>query len=104
MDKIIKITKFEKDNINTTEKKTTTSVEEKFYGNVTGCSQLNVRSEPSEHADIIGVISNGERIEIKQSSEDGWFEVCVTNRNHRSYRGYCMKDFIDPEPAKAADI
>lgn len=49
-------------------------------------NRLNVRKGPSKTADIVKVISKGDKVEIKKSVNDEWYEITG---------GFVMKAFID---------
>lgn len=55
------------------------------YGTVIS-NRLNVRKGPSKTADIVKVISKGDRVQIKKQVNEEWYEIIG---------GFVMKTFID---------
>jgi uncharacterized protein YgiM (DUF1202 family) len=73
----------------------TVKLPETVTGVVVNCAKLNVRTEPSITADVVGVISAMSEIKIDTNkSVAEWFYVSVDNGKH-GYNGYCMKKFVD---------
>jgi len=56
---------------------------------IVNCGKLNVRKKPSLEAEIVAVISNGDKVQIK-STKDGWHEVKLSDGK----KGCCMAEFI----------
>lgn len=56
---------------------------------VTDCVCLNVRKEPSVESDVVGILNNGELVEI-ESVNNEWFKVNKENR----LKGYSMKKYL----------
>lgn len=60
-------------------------------GIVTGCSKLNVRSEPETTADILCVLNSGSEVKIdRANSTEEWFKIT----NAAGIDGYCMRKFV----------
>lgn len=84
-------------------KKTTETVEKteevrpakevkKTYGTVANCQKLNVRKRPIAGADVLGVIDEGDKLEIDmEKSTDEFYKIVTENK----LSGYCMRKFID---------
>ena len=53
---------------------------------------LNIRKEPSEAADVFGVVAKGEIMEVVSVDENGW--VCV---NYEGNDAYVLSEFVDME-------
>lgn len=53
---------------------------------------LNIRKEPSEVADVYGVVAKGEIMEVVSVDENGW--VCV---NYEGTDAYVLSEFVDME-------
>lgn len=53
---------------------------------------LNVREEPVDNADVLGVVKNSTKIvvEIEESTDD-FYKICTET----GLEGFCMKQFID---------
>lgn len=60
-------------------------------GTVTGCSKLNVRTEPETIADILCILDAGSemKIDMAKSTKD-WFKVTTAS----GVDGYCMRKFV----------
>jgi hypothetical protein len=72
----------------------TKEVPKTVTGTVANCTKLNVRTKPSLTADVVTVITAGEKVTINvDKSNREWFCVAVDNGEH-GYNGYCMKKFI----------
>lgn len=61
-------------------------VNKAYAGIVTGGLSLNVRRTPG--GDIIKVLKDGERVEIKDDKNDDWYEI------NGPIKGFVMKKFI----------
>ena len=72
------------------EQKVEQKVERKI-GTVIDCSSLNVRKEPSKHADILCTIQASEKVEIDESKSTNDFYKIF---NSAGVEGYCMKNYI----------
>ena len=72
----------------------TKEVPKTVTGTVANCTKLNVRTKPSLTADVVTVITAGEKVTINvNKSNREWFCVAVDNGDH-GYNGYCMKKFV----------
>jgi hypothetical protein len=72
----------------------TKEVPKTVTGTVANCTKLNVRTKPSLTADVVTVITAGEKVTINvDKSNREWFCVAVDNGEH-GYTGYCMKKFV----------
>lgn len=60
-------------------------------GTVVGCRRLNVRKGPSENAEVIGLLSCGDSVEILENDKGGRF-VRISTADIRY--GYCMREYI----------
>ena len=60
-------------------------------GTVTGCSKLNVRTEPETIADILCILDAGSemKIDMAKSNKD-WFKITTAS----GIDGYCMRKFV----------
>ena len=61
-------------------------------GVVANCTKLNIRKDPSIHAEILGVIDVDSEMKIDMDkSDDKWFYVSTAV----GIDGYCMRDFVN---------
>lgn len=61
-------------------------------GVVANCTKLNVRKDPSIHAEILGVVDVDSEMKINMDkSNDKWFYVSTAV----GIDGYCMRDFVN---------
>lgn len=72
----------------------TKEVPKTVTGTVANCTKLNVRTKPSLTAEVVTVITAGEKVTIDvDKSNREWFCVAVDSGEH-GYTGYCMKKFV----------
>lgn len=61
-------------------------------GVVSNCTKLNIRKDPSVHAEILGVVDVDSEMKIDMDkSNDKWFYVSTAV----GIDGYCMRDFVN---------
>ena len=60
-----------------------------FFGTVTNCSKLNVRSGKNIKSAVLEVIDCGSEVEITDRY-DGWYGVVTANQT----KGFCMREYI----------
>ena len=61
-------------------------------GVVANCTKLNIRKDPSVHAEILGVVNVDSEMKIDMDkSNDKWFYVSTAV----GIDGYCMRDFVN---------
>ena len=61
-------------------------------GIVANCTKLNIRKDPSVHAEILGVVNVDSEMKIDMDkSNDKWFYVSTAV----GIDGYCMRDFVN---------
>lgn len=77
----------DKGTTNGTEAKTE---DESIYGQVT-VTNLNLRTEPSTKAQIIGKLNTGDKVTIIKEEGDWYFVTTKDNKNGYVYRDYVMK-------------
>lgn len=60
-------------------------------GKIVGCERLNVRKLPDKNAEILGVVTEGSKVQIDLSkSTTNWYAVYTA----AGLEGYCMKKYI----------
>ena len=60
-------------------------------GVVANCTKLNIRKDPSVHAEILDVVDVDSEMKIDMNkSNDKWFHVITAV----GIDGYCMRDFV----------
>ena len=70
----------------------TVPIPKTINGVVANCTKLNIRKEPSVHAEILGVIDVDSEMKIDMDkSNDKWFYVSTAV----GIDGYCMRDFVN---------
>lgn len=60
-------------------------------GTVYNCSKLNVRSEPSVHGRVIGILDAGTEVEVDLEFDNEVFRKVTTAAG---IEGYCVKSYI----------
>ena len=61
------------------------------FGQVSGCTKLNVRKLPSRDAEIVSELAEGIKVMIDEKTSTALFyKICTEH----GIEGYCMKDFI----------
>lgn len=64
---------------------------EMYSAVVSDCFKLNVREQPSLHAEILTVLNNGDEIYVdKDSNDDSWYHVTLPDGT----TGFSMKSYI----------
>ena len=72
----------------------TVALTESVMGIVIGCAKLNIRSEPSAYADVLGVLDAASEIEIDvTNSTNEWVKICTAS----GLEGYCMRKYIEAQ-------
>lgn len=70
----------------------TVPIPKTINGVVANCTKLNIRKEPSVHAEILCVIDVDSEMKIDMDkSNDKWFYVSTAV----GIDGYCMRDFVN---------
>ena len=70
----------------------TVPIPKTINGVVTNCAKLNIRKEPSTHAEILGVVDADSEMKINMDkSNDEWFYVSTAV----GIDGYCMRNFVN---------
>ena len=70
----------------------TVPIPKTINGVVANCTKLNIRKEPSIHAEILGVVNVDSEMKIDMDkSNDKWFYVSTAV----GIDGYCMRDFVN---------
>lgn len=70
----------------------TVTIPNTINGVVANCTKLNVRKDPSVHAEILGVVNVDSEMKINMDkSNDKWFYVSTAV----GIDGYCMRDFVN---------
>ena len=70
----------------------TAPIPKTINGVVANCTKLNIRKEPSVHAEILGVVNVDSEMKIDMNkSNDKWFYVSTAV----GIDGYCMRDFVN---------
>lgn len=70
----------------------TVPIPKTINGVVANCTKLNIRKEPSVHAEILGVVNVDSEMKIDMDkSNDKWFYVSTAV----GIDGYCMRDFVN---------
>ena len=70
----------------------TVPIPKTINGVVANCTKLNIRKEPSVHAEILGVIDVDSEMKIDMDkSNDKWFYASTAV----GIDGYCMRDFVN---------
>ena len=70
----------------------TVPIPKTINGVVANCTKLNIRKDPSVHAEIIGVVNVDSEMKIDMDkSNDKWFYVNTAV----GIDGYCMRDFVN---------
>lgn len=59
------------------------------YGVVANCEKLNMRSKPSKQADVICILTKGDKVEIVETKDEFY------NVKFEDSKGFCMKEFIE---------
>ena len=62
-------------------------------GSVTGDS-VRLRSQPSTDSEEIGVLNQGDTLEILDSSNDTWYQVSYTDSDGEQLSGYVSRDLV----------
>lgn len=62
-------------------------------GSVTGDS-IRLRSQPSTDSEEIGVLNQGDTLEILDSSNDTWYQVSYTDSDGEQLSGYVSRDLV----------
>lgn len=78
--------KTKKAEVKTTEEKPVIKVS----NGIVNCNKLNVRKAASTNAEIISVISKGDKVQLYPDTKGKFFEVITADGKH----GYCVKEFI----------
>lgn len=70
----------------------TVHIPKTINGVVANCTKLNIRKDPSVHAEILGVVNVDSEMKIDMDkSNDKWFYVSTAV----GIDGYCMRDFVN---------
>lgn len=70
----------------------TVPIPKTINGVVANCTKLNIRKDPSVHAEILGVVNVDSEMKIDMDkSNDNWFYVSTAV----GIDGYCMRDFVN---------
>lgn len=70
----------------------TVPIPKTINGIVANCTKLNIRKDPSVHAEILGVVNVDSEMKIDMDkSNDKWFYVSTAV----GIDGYCMRDFVN---------
>ena len=70
----------------------TAPIPKTINGVVANCTKLNIRKDPSIHAEILGVVNVDSEMKIDMDkSNDKWFYVSTAV----GIDGYCMRDFVN---------
>ena len=70
----------------------TVPIPKTINGVVANCTKLNIRKDPSVHAEILGVVNVDSEMKIDMDkSNDKWFYVSTAV----GIDGYCMRDFVN---------
>ena len=70
----------------------TVPIPKTINGVVANCTKLNIRKDPSVHAEILGVVNVDSEMKIDMDkSNDKWFYVSSAV----GIDGYCMRDFVN---------
>ena len=70
----------------------TVPIPKTINGVVSNCTKLNIRKDPSVHAEILGVVDVDSEMKIDMDkSNDKWFYVSTAV----GIDGYCMRDFVN---------
>lgn len=70
----------------------TVPIPKTINGVVSNCTKLNIRKDPSVHAEILGVVDADSEMKIDMDkSNDKWFYVSTAV----GIDGYCMRDFVN---------
>ena len=70
----------------------TVTIPKTINGVVANCTKLNIRKDPSVHAEILGVVNVDSEMKIDMDkSNDKWFYVSTAV----GIDGYCMRDFVN---------
>ena len=70
----------------------TVTIPKTINGVVANCTKLNIRKDPSVHAEILGVVNVDSEMNIDiDKSNDKWFYVSTAV----GIDGYCMRDFVN---------
>ena len=70
----------------------TAPIPKTINGVVANCTKLNIRKDPSVHAEILGVVNVDSEMKIDMDkSNDKWFYVSTAV----GIDGYCMRDFVN---------
>lgn len=66
----------------------------KAFGEVTNCSKLNIRKNPTTDADVLCVVEKGTKLVINvDESNDEWHAV----ETESGVKGFAMKSFVAPK-------
>lgn len=63
------------------------------YGVVANCEKLNMRSKPSKQADVVCILTKGDKVKVGRCEGD-FYEVSVDNGTE-GFNGFCMQEFIE---------
>ena len=70
----------------------TVPIPKTINGVVANCTKINIRKDPSVHAEILGVVNVDSEMKIDMDkSNDKWFYVSTAV----GIDGYCMRDFVN---------
>lgn len=62
---------------------------------VSGCSRLNVRKEPSKTADIVTVLNRGETVFVDTAYKGkGFYKIFINNSEDSTPLGYVVKTYL----------
>lgn len=66
----------------------------KAFGEVTNCTKLNIRKNPTTDADVLCVVEKGTKLVIDtDKSNNKWYAV----ETGSGVKGFAMKDFVAPK-------
>lgn len=61
-------------------------------------SRLNMRTQPSRDASVVGKFVSGTQVEVIADAGDGWSQVCIGS-GQASVTGYMMTDYLKASSA-----